>query len=121
MPASSFRICRTERGMRESRTTSCSTTGSVEARIAPPMNATTQRKSTSSASGIAPSATMIPVPGPSTSAGTTQRRPSSSTCSRTPSRNSTSASVATASRIGSSGASASTSNARSLSANPSAR
>jgi hypothetical protein len=104
MPASIFRIWRTERGIRSSRTIPLRTTGSVEASTAPPMNESFQSSPSNRASGTAPSAMIIPVPGPSTSAGTTHLRPSSSICSCTASRNSTKerVRVATISRISSS-------------------
>ncbi len=87
------RVWRTGRGMRSSRTKSRKTTGSVEARTAPPMKAKIQPKFRNSPNGKAPIAMIKPVPGPSISAGTNQRLPNSVTWSLTASRNSTKAKV----------------------------
>ena len=102
VPASNFSTWRTERGIRPSRTISLRTTGSVEAKIAPPINAISQGNPSKRASATAPSPMMIPVPGPNTSAGTSHPLPSSAICNLTASRNSTRAkvSVATISRRG---------------------
>ena len=88
--------------MRSSRTKSRKTTGSVEARTAPPMKAKIQPKFRNSPNGKAPIAMIKPVPGPSISAGTNQRLPNSATWSLTAFRNSTEAKVrvATTSRNG---------------------
>ena len=93
VPASNFRIYRTERGIRLSRTISLRTTGSVEARTAPPMKAINQGKPSRRAKATAPSPMMIPVPGPNIKAGTSHPLPSSTICNLTASRNRTSAKV----------------------------
>ena len=102
VPASNLSTWRTERGIRPSRTISLRTTGSVDARIAPPINAISQGNPSKRASATAPSPMIIPVPGPNTRAGTSHPLPSSEICNLTASRNSTRARVrvATTSRRG---------------------
>ena len=119
IPASIRRACRIDLGIRVSRITSRRTTGSVEARIAPPMNARRIGSPISQAIEPAPRAMIITVPGPSTSTGTSQRARSSSICSLTASRNRTSASVRVAT-ISSTGACTSSS-IRLMPPSPSAR
>ena len=123
VPASILSTCRTERGTLESRTSSRSTTGSVEASIAPPMNAMSQPNPSINASGSAPNVMISAVPGPRISAGISQRRPSSSTCRLSASRKSTkeSVSAATTSRMGSCGPISSSPNPLSPSMSPSPR
>ena len=77
--------------MHSSQTISRKTTGSVEARTAPPMKAKIQPKFKNSPNGRAPIAMIKPVPDPSISAGTNQRLPNSATWSLTASKNSTEA------------------------------
>ena len=103
VPASIFSIWRTERGIRGSRTNSRSTTGSVEARIAPPIKATIQPNPSNRAIGRAPKAMIRAVPGPRIKAGISHRRPNSSICRFIASRKRTRerVRVATTSRIGS--------------------
>ena len=88
--------------MRSSRTKSRKTTGSVEARTAPPMKAKIQPKFRNSPNGKAPIAMIKPVPGTNISAGTNQRLPDPATWNLTAFRNSTEAKVrvATSSRNG---------------------
>ena len=122
-PASIFKIWRTERGILPSRTISRSTTGSVDARMAPPAKATTQENPMRSARGTAPNTIMRAVPGPKISTGTSHRRSISSTLSLTASRNSTRdrVSVATTSSTPLSGPISTRPRPRSPKANPSPR
>ena len=77
IPASILRTWRTERGIRCSLRISRRTTGSVDARMAPLMNATPEPNPISNANGTAPRLITNAVPEPKMRDGTSQRRPSS--------------------------------------------
>ena len=96
VPASTLSVRRTERGMRRSRSTSRSTTGSVEARIVPSSNARTTGRSSSSVPSPASSPMTSSVAGPRTRTGTSQSRRRSVSSRFTASRNSTRARATTA-------------------------
>ena len=96
VPASTLSVRRTDRGMRRSRSTSRSTTGSVEARIVPSSNARTTGRSSSSVPSPASSPMTSSVAGPRTRTGTSQSRRRSVSSRFTASRNSTRARATTA-------------------------
>jgi hypothetical protein len=96
VPASTRNARRTDRGMRRSRRTSRSTTGSVEARIVPSRRARMTGSPSSSIPSPASSPMTSSVAGPRTRTGTSQSRRSSVSSRLTASRNSTRARATTA-------------------------